>query len=109
MKNKILLVTLKDCKICKNTKKILGENGVNFIEISCDDDPSVCDQIEDLTKSSRYPMAIIKNTTENKDTIYFLTNDYIQLGKENKIDNKVSTVGLFSSDEIINNILKSSK
>jgi hypothetical protein len=54
-------------------------------------------------------MAIIKDGTQNKDTVYFMTNDYIQLEKETKIDDRVSTIGVFSSHSIINAILKKVK
>jgi hypothetical protein len=54
-------------------------------------------------------MAIVKDMTQNKDTVYFMTNDYIQLDKENIIDDKVTTIGVFSSHSIINNILKKIK
>jgi glutaredoxin len=109
MNNKILLTTLENCKICKEVKRVLDEYGVSYTEIPCEKDPSVCDQLEALTKSTRYPMAIIKDGTQNKDTVYFMTNDYIQLEKETKIDDRVSTIGVFSSHSIINAILKKVK
>ena len=109
MNNKILIATLSGCKTCKDTKRALAEYGIEFKEILCEEDTTVCDQLEDLTKSSRYPMAIVKNSTINNDIIYFITNDYNQIGVENKIDDKVSTIGVFSSHGIINSILNSNK
>lgn len=109
MNNKILLVTLSSCKTCKETKRALDEYGIAYKEISCEEDPSVCDELESLTNTSRYPMAIVKNLTQKNDTIYFITNDYNQIGKENRIDDKVNTIGVFSSHGIINSILNQQK
>jgi arsenate reductase-like glutaredoxin family protein len=109
MKSKILLTTLENCKICKEVKRLLDEYGIPYTEIPCEKDPTVCDQLEALTNSTRYPMAIIKDMTQNKDTVYFMTNDYIQLDKENIIDDRVTTIGVFSSHSIVNNILKKIK
>ena len=101
MKYKIVLATLSGCKLCQGLKDLLSQNNIKFTEVSCGEDPGLCDQLENLTKSSKYPMAIIKDQTKNLDYVYFQSFDYIELGKENIIDSKVRTVGFYSPDQIL--------
>jgi len=104
MKYKIVIATLKGCSSCEALKSILFQNNVKYVEVPCDEDPGMCDQLEKLTKSSKYPMAIIKDLTKNLDYVYFTGIDYNELGKENIIDSKVRTVAFFSPEMIIKKI-----
>ena len=104
MKYKVVIATLKGCSSCEKLKSILSESSIKFVEVPCDEDPGMCDQLENLTKSSKYPMAIIKDLTKNLDYIYFTGIDYNELGKENIIDNKVRTVAFFSPEQVLKKI-----
>ena len=101
MKYKVVLATLQGCSSCQALKDILTENNIKFVDVPCDEDPNLCDELEKITGSSKYPMAIIKDYTQNLDYIYFTSFDYNKLGIENQIDSKVKTVGFFSPDQIL--------
>jgi len=102
MKNyKVVLATLKGCSSCEKLKSILSQNNIKFVEVPCDEDPGMCDQLENLTKNSKYPMVIIKDKTKNLDYVYFTSFDYNELGKENIIDDKVRIVAFLSPDQIL--------
>lgn len=102
MKNyKVVLATLTGCSSCEKLKSTLFQNNIKFVEVPCDKDPGMCDQLEKITGQSRYPMAIIKDTTKNLDYVYFTSFDYNELGKENIIDYKVRTVAFLSPDQIL--------
>jgi len=104
MKYKIVLATLAGCKSCQGLKDQLTENQISFVDVPCDKDPGMCDQLEKLTGVSHYPIVIIKDLTQNLDYVYFTSFDYNVLGKENKIDQKVRTVAFFTPQEIIKKI-----
>lgn len=104
MKYKVILATLEGCTSCQKLKDLLIENDIKFVDVPCDKDPKMCDQLEKLTRTSHYPMAIIKDITQNLDYVYFTSFDYNLIGKENIIDEKVRTVAFFSQQEIVKKI-----
>jgi len=104
MKYKIVLATLTGCTSCQELKEILTKNAIKFVDVPCDKDPGMCDQLEKITGCSRYPMAIIKDLTQNLDYVYFKNFNYNELGNENIIDQKVRTVAFFTPHEIIKKI-----
>ena len=101
MKYKVIIATLSGCSSCQALKENLQRHNIKFTEVPCDIDSAMCDQLEKITGSSKYPIAIIKDYTQNLDYIYFTSFDYNKLGKENQIDSKVKTVGFFSPDQIL--------
>lgn len=104
MKYKIILATLKGCKSCQALKEKLSFNNINFTEVPCDIDPAMCDELEKLTGSSKYPIVIIKDYAKNLDYVYFTSFDYNILGKEIKIDPKITKIGFFSPEQLIQKI-----
>jgi glutaredoxin len=104
MKYKIVLATLTGCKSCQALKDLLSANQIKFVEVPCDKDPGMCDQLEKITGKSHYPMAIIKDLTQNLDYVYFTSFNYNELGKENLLDQKVRTVAFFSQEDIVKKI-----
>lgn len=104
IKYKIVVASLSGCGTCKELKDTLIQNNIQFVDVPCDKDPQLCDQIESITKSAKYPMVVIKDLTQNLDYIYFKNFNYNELGKENIIDSKIRTVGFFSNQEILNKI-----
>jgi len=104
MKYKIVLATLTGCKSCQALKDLLLANYIKFVEVPCDKDPGMCDQLEKITSKTHYPIAIIKDLTQNLDYVYFTSFDYNELGKENILDQKVRTVAFFSQQDIIKKI-----
>lgn len=104
MKYKVVLATLSGCTSCQGLKDLLSQNNINFTDVPCDKDPGLCDQLEAMTKSNKYPIAIIKDLTQNLDYVYFQSFDYNEIGKETNIDHKVKTIGYFSAQDIITKI-----
>jgi len=104
MKYKVVLATLPGCKSCQALKDALANEGIKFLDVSCDKDPKLCDQLENITQSSKYPIAVLKDFTQNLDYIYYTSFDYNELGKERQIDGKVRAIGFFSPEEIIKKI-----
>jgi len=101
---KIVLATLTGCKSCQGLKELLNANQIKFVEVPCDKDPGMCDQLEKITGKSHYPMAVIKDLTKNLDYIYFTSFGYNELGKERIVDEKVRAVPFFSQEEILKKI-----
>ena len=101
---KVVLATLDGCSACAALKELLRENNVKFTDVVCDTDPKLCDELEKLTGSSKYPMAIIKDITQNLNYVYYTSFDYNELGKERTVDEKVKTIGYFSPEEILKKI-----
>jgi glutaredoxin len=101
MKYKIVLATLKGCKSCESLKNILFQNNIKFIDVPCENDPGMCDELEKLTKSSKYPIAIIKDLTKNLDYVYFTGINYNELGKEVIIDEKLRLVSYLTPDQLV--------
>ena len=104
MKYKIVIATLPGCKSCQGLKELLIANNIEFVDVPCNKDPGMCDQLEKITGVGHYPMAIIKDLTHNLDYVYFTSFDYNVLGKENIIDQRVRTVAFFTPQEIIKKI-----
>lgn len=90
--------------MCQRMKDELRQVNIEFVDVSCDDDPGLCDQLEKITGSTKYPMLVVKDLTQNLDYIYFTSFDYNELGKENIVDHKVRTVAFFSPEEVLKKI-----
>jgi len=82
----------------------MSSAGISYREVTCDQDTELCDQLENITGQSRYPMTIIKDLTKNLDYVYFTSFDYNELGKERRIDEKVRIVPFITPETIIQKI-----
>ena len=102
--NKVLLISLKGCKQCLKVREQLNSSSVNFKEISCDEDPSLCDELEDYTKSSIYPKIIVKSNSTNKSYIYYVSLHHGTLNKEIAIKDNLVLIPAISSDVIITKV-----
>lgn len=74
---KLTIMTLKNCEICLEYKKILQNENILYEDISCTErtNDNICNKIESVCKQNLYPISIIDNT------IVVLTRDYSKLGK----------------------------
>ena len=106
MKSKIVIATLPGCSKCKSLIDKLNEKDLEYVNVPCDKDPKMCDQIESLVKTSLYPMVIVKDTTQNLNYIYFNGFDYNELGKEKEVAKGVIAVPVFSPEELIKKLEK---
>lgn len=69
MSKNVTVYSLMDCDKCKDVLEFLDKNGVLYTKIECYGDNSECDNMEDLTNFSRYP--VIKFLSPGKKEIYF--------------------------------------
>lgn len=99
---KIIIVTIEGCQRCQKIKEAFKNSEIKheFSVIPCEQDPRMCDELEEYTRTMIYPMVIVKDTT-NKNYIYFTGNNYIDLGKEIKVKDNLILCPQFSVDDII--------
>lgn len=103
-KYSIVLVILEGCGYCKEIKESIDTNlKVKYSIISCEKDCDLCDELEDITKVSKYPMIIVKDTLENKNYIIYQTSNYSDLGN-NKVVNNLTLIPTFGTENIINSL-----
>jgi hypothetical protein len=100
--NKIIVVTIKGCQRCQKVKEAFKNSDIKhmYTVVPCEDDSGMCDELEGYTRSTIYPMVIVKDTT-NINYIYFTGNDYINIGKEIKVKDTLILCPQFSVDDII--------
>lgn len=75
----IKLLTLETCSRCKKLKDELTKDDINFTEITCEDNPSKCDELEMITNASMYPMIIINSHKTSNTNIIFEPDNYKDL------------------------------
>lgn len=68
MIKKVTLFTLDYCEHCKKAKLLLDQERVKYTNISCEDSPEACDELEKLLGVFNYPIA--KVSVDN-DSYYF--------------------------------------
>lgn len=103
-KYNILLVILEGCSYCKEIKESIDTNlKVKYSIISCEKDCNLCDELEDITKSTKYPMIIVKDSIENKNYIIYQTTTYSDLGNNKEVNNLV-LIPTFGTENIINSL-----
>lgn len=103
-KYNIVLVILEGCSHCKEVKESIDTNlKINYSIVSCEKDCSLCDDLEGITKTTKYPMVIVKDTLENKNYIIYQTTNYSDLGNNKQVNNLV-LIPTFGTENIINNI-----
>jgi glutaredoxin len=105
--SKVKLLVLPDCIRCKALKNKLEYFNTKFEYISCDDDPEMCDLVEDLSGNNTYPMAITLDINNQIDEIVYFAEDYNMVGKKHKLVDGVSGYCVYSVDQLVEYIIKS--
>jgi hypothetical protein len=95
---------LKKCNKCKAYKKSLEENNIVFSSVYCEDEPTECDNIENITNCNSYPMTILD--FNNKVTIFYTGNDYQDLGKIKQHSGRVQSISVHSIDNMLSEVKK---
>ena len=96
----IKIYVLEGCNKCKKLKVSLDALKVKYEEIPCEQYPNMCDNIEDITGVDSYPMVDLDGK------ILYIAEKYSNIGKIEAITENISTVGMYSIDNIIDTIKK---
>jgi glutaredoxin len=99
-KIKLEVYVLEGCDKCKKLKSTLDNLKIEYDAISCEDYPNMCDNIENVTGVDMYPMV----NKEGK--IFYIAEKYNDIGKIKIISENISTMGMYSIDNIIDAIQK---
>ena len=99
-KIKLEVYTLKSCDKCKKLKTTLDLLKIEYDAIPCEDYPNMCDNIENITGVDMYPMVNMAGK------IFYIAEKYSDVGKLKIISDNVTTMGMYSIDNIIDAIQK---
>lgn len=98
---KIKIVGLPDCDRCKTFRSKLLALGVEHVFTDCDHDPQNCDNLEALTNSTNYPMALIEDVDDTLLEVYYLTDSYQELIKGGYTQNRIRLIPAHSIDSLL--------
>ena len=98
MKTKLQVYVLEGCDKCKKLKTTLDRLKIEYEAIPCEDYPNMCDNIEDITGVDSYPIVNLD------DKLYYIAENYSDIGKVKIISGNLSTKGMYSIDNIIDAI-----
>ena len=102
----IKLLILDGCNKCKKVKEALDKKGIEYSTIVCEDDTSICDEVEDLTGVYQYPMIIHTDEFGSIKDIFYITDEYDKIGKLRKLALGVTGLGFYSIEQLISYITK---
>ena len=91
----IKIYVLEGCDKCKKLKANLDSLKLEYEEIPCEQYPNTCDNIEDVTGVDSYPMVNLDGK------ILYIAEKYSNIGKVKSITENISTMGMYSIDNII--------
>lgn len=94
----IKIYVLEGCDKCKKLKANLDSLNLEYEEIPCEQYPNMCDNIEDVTGVDSYPMVDLDGK------ILYIAEKYSNIGKVKSITGNISTMGMYSIDNIIDAI-----
>jgi glutaredoxin len=98
MKNKLQIYFLQGCDRCKKLKATLDSLKIKYDAVPCEEYPNMCDNMENITGVNSYPMVKLDSI------IYYVSDDYANIGKPKTVANKLKTIGTHSIDNIIDAI-----
>ena len=99
-KIKLEVYLLEGCDKCKKLKTTLDRLKIEYDAVPCEDYPNMCDNIENVTGVDMYPMVNVAGK------IFYIAENYSDIGKIKIISENVSTIGMYSIDNIIDAIQK---
>ena len=89
---------LEGCDKCKKLNTTLDSLKIGYEEIPCEQYPNMCDNIEDVTGVDSYPIANLNGN------ILYIADNYSDINKIRIISESLSTMGMYSIDNIIDAI-----
>lgn len=98
MRNSIKVITLEGCEVCKSLIKSLQYRGVDCSIVSAEASGDLCDNIEDLLSTNKYPIAVL-----NENHYFFLTYNSDRLGTRG-LKNGSKATGCASIDSMLEHI-----
>jgi glutaredoxin len=99
-KTKLEIYVLEGCDKCKKLKQKLDSLKIEYEVTPCEQYPNMCDNIEDITGVDSYPIANLNGK------IFYIAESYSNIGKIKIISENISTVGMYSIDNIVDAIQK---
>jgi glutaredoxin len=96
--NSLKLVTLTGCPKCKELKELLKKSNTFFQEVSCEQDPTFCDNLEAMSSQDHYPMALIE--ASEKIILIHTTEDSKELGKTIPIDKNFFRIPVYGMENM---------
>ena len=102
----IKILILEGCNKCKKLKEALDNSNIQYATIVCEDDTPICDQVEDLTGVYQYPMVVHTDEFGSITDIFYVTDNYEDVGKLRKLALGVTGLGFYSIDQLTSYILK---
>ena len=97
---KVQIYILEGCDKCKKLKDTLDSLKIEYEATPCEQYPNMCDNIEDITGVDSYPMANLDGK------ILYIAEKYSDINKIKLISENISTMGMYSIDNIIDAIKK---
>lgn len=104
--NKIKLLLLEGCNRCEKLKKELGKNYIHYDYEICKSDNVFCDSIENLIGCSNYPIVLKMRTKTIIEEIIFVTDNYVDVGKNLNYNNMITGKAFHSIDNLIEFVIK---
>jgi len=102
----IKILILEGCNKCKKLKEALDGSNIKYTTIVCEDDTPICDEVEDLTGVYQYPMVVHTDEFGSITDIFYVTDNYDEVGKLRKLSLGVTGLGFYSIDQLTSYILK---
>jgi glutaredoxin len=97
---KLEVYLLEGCDKCKKLKSTLDKLKIEYDAIPCEEYPNMCDNIEDITGVDSYPIVNLEGK------LLYIAEKYKDIGKIKIVSNSISTMGMYSIDNIIDAIKK---
>ena len=97
-KTNLQIYILDGCDKCKKLKTTLDSLKIEYEAIPCEQYPNMCDNLEDITGTDSYPMINLEGK------IFYIAENYKDIGKIKVVSDKISTMGMYSIDNIIDTI-----
>ena len=94
----IKIYVLEGCDKCKKLKSTLDRLKIEYEDIPCEQYPNMCDNIEEVTGVDSYPIANLNGN------ILYIAENYSDINKIRIISENISTMGMYSIDNIIDAI-----
>ena len=104
MSNKIVLISLEGCSSCSKVRKLFKDSSIEFSEVSCSKDPGLCDELESYTKSTIYPVVIVKNIYSNMNYIYYISTNKDDFNKELSVKDNLVLIPAITSEDVFNKV-----
>lgn len=102
----ISIVTLQGCPRCNKLKQLLKDNNIDFIYKDCEDNPSICDTLEDATNTMSYPMVLIIENNEIQKVLY-VGEDYEEFNKSRELNGGITGIPMYSIDSMLSYVKNS--